>query len=180
MNFTEQHVDKRTSVPSFMQFLDYLEDNQIDGTRSDLSGMVKKLKRGSASQVLDLFRELLRQKKLQHGVDTENVVDGKRKRKQSELVNVHPETKRAKVAGVKAKSPGVAKFAICERVKADTVVFGSEHAQDNPGSIIGTVVAKESGGIIRVLWDEDLDKGEAAALRSHRKHLKPVEGSERR
>ena len=38
-----------------MQFLDYLEDNQIDGTRSDLSEMVKELKRGSASQVLDLF-----------------------------------------------------------------------------------------------------------------------------
>ena len=67
---------------------------------------------------------MLRQKKSQHGVDTGNVVDGKRKRKQSELVNVQTETKRAKVAGGKARSSGVAKFAIGERVEADTVVFG--------------------------------------------------------
>ena len=161
-----------------MQFLDYLEDNQIDGTRSDLSDVVKELKQGSASQILDLFREMLRQKKSQHGVSTENVVDGKRKRKQSEPVNVQPETKRAKIAGAKAKASGVAKFGIGERVEADTVVFGSKYAEANPGSITGTVVAKESGGIIRVLWDEDSDKGVDAALRSHWKHLKPVQGSE--
>ena len=161
-----------------MQFLDYLEDNQIDGTRSDLSDVVKELKQGSASQILDLFREMLRQKKPQHGVSTENVVDGKRKRKQSEPVNVQPETKRAKIAGAKAKASGVAKFGIGERVEADTVVFGSKYAEANPGSITGTVVAKESGGIIRVLWDEDSDRGVDAALRSHWKHLKPVQGSE--
>jgi hypothetical protein len=86
-------------------------------------------------------------------------------------------TNEQKLLGGKAKISGVAKFAIGERVEADTVVFGSEYAQENPGSIIGTVVAKESGGIIRVLWDEDSDKGEEAALRSHWKHLKPVGGS---
>ena len=56
----EQRVEKE---PDVMQFLDYLEDNQIDGTRSDLSDVVKELKQGSASQILDLFREMLRQKK---------------------------------------------------------------------------------------------------------------------
>ena len=171
----EQRVGK---APDVMQFLDYLEDNQIDGTRSDLSDVVKELKQGSASQILDLFREMLRQKKSQHGVSTENVVDGQRKRKQSEPVNVQPEMKRARVAGVKANASGVAKFGIGERVEADTVVFGSKYAEANPGSITGTVVAKESGGIIRVLWDEDSDRGVDAALRSHWKHLKPVQGSE--
>jgi hypothetical protein len=88
--------------PDVTQFLDYLEDNQEDGTRADLKEMVKELKQSSASQVLDLFRQMLRQKKLQHGVDTKNVVDEKRKRKQSEPVNVQPENKRARVAGEKA------------------------------------------------------------------------------
>jgi hypothetical protein len=85
-----------------------------------------------------------------------------------------------RVAGVKVKTSGVAKFAIGERVQADTnaFVFGAKYAQENPGSIIGTVVARESGGIIRVLWDGDSDKGNEAALRSHWKHLQPVNRSE--
>jgi len=148
-----------------------LEDNQDSGVSEKLATLVEDLKKGSSKSVLELFQRMQDQKKAEQEVDEANVVKGSRKRKKAAKVNVQPEAKKASKSSASKSDPR----RLGARVQAETSIFGQAYTQDNPGTITGTVVSRESAGVVRVLWDEDRDQGEVASLRSHWKHLKVVD-----
>ena len=59
-------------------------------------------------------------------------------------------------------------------MRAQSTIFGAEYASEHPGHVEGEVVGREKGGILKILWDDDKDEGESAALRSHWKHVEKV------
>ena len=59
-------------------------------------------------------------------------------------------------------------------MRAQSTIFGAEYAREHPWHVEGEVVGREKGGILKILWDDDREEGESAALWSHWKHVEKI------
>ena len=161
----------------------YFEDNQFadDSTRAGkleeaMSEVMAGLKRGSSKELLDMFQKMLASKRKKVQVDSANIVSGSRKRKSTEVEDPEQQQqeRRARVSAPAAVKEKLYNCKPGTRVQARSTIFGDEYAREHPGYVEGEVVGREKGGILKILWDDDREEGESAALRSHWKHVERI------
>ena len=163
---------------------EYFEDNQLvddsakaNKLREAMGKVLADLQRGSSKELLDLFTKTLGSKSKKSQVDPQNIVEGNRKRKSREIEEPEqqPKVKRKPVSAQEEEAN--LKLYNCKpgtRVRADTTIFGPEYAKEHPGHVEGEVIGKGKRGILKILWDDDREEGESAAVESHWKHVEKI------